>query len=464
MARMSLAARLTATFLVIMTVCFVLVGLLLYRAAEQRGHEQDDTNLVLSARHLRRLVAELDSLGELKAHQDRMVISVLGDTSNALRIVDDSGQALVDYNPSGFPLDVRAPVPADQRVVADNLRTWRGDDGVPIRGVAVTGQVRDGAHVTIVVARSLSDREAVLHRYGRDMALRLLAGMVAAIVLSHLLVRRALRPLRAMASDAAMITAQSLQTRLSAGGAPAELHALTDALNAMLDRLEGGFTRVWQFTVDLAHDLRTPIGNLRGTNEVALTRTRTAPEYQALLGSNIEECDRVSRTIENVLFLARADNPQFALQCVSLDVAVELERIAEYFEGIASERQVAIQTLGTAHLSADRDLFRRAVSNLLSNALRYTPPMETITLRTAAVDDMVVVAVENPGDGIPPEHREKLFDRFYRVDRSRSDSANSTGLGLSIVKSVMELHGGRVAVESEVQGVTRFVLWFPNRS
>jgi two-component system heavy metal sensor histidine kinase CusS len=291
MRRLSLATRLTVTFTVITAVCFMLVGWLLYRAAEQRILEQDETNLVLSARHLRRLVAELDSIADLKAHQDRMVVSVLGDNNNALRMVDDAGQIIVDHNPLGFPLNDQGVVPTGQRIVATMLHTWSGDHGLPIRGVAVVGQMRDGAHVTIMVARSLADREVLLRRYRRDMALRLLAGMIAAMVLSYLLVRRALRPLRSMAAEAATIHAQNLHTRLSAGNAPTELHALSLALNDMLDRLEGGFARVWQFTVDLAHDLRTPLGNLRGTNEVALARTRTPAEYQALLGSNIEECD-----------------------------------------------------------------------------------------------------------------------------------------------------------------------------
>jgi two-component system heavy metal sensor histidine kinase CusS len=462
MHRLSLSARLTVTFVVIIATCFILVGWLLYRAAEHRVYEQDETNLVLSARHLRRLVAELDSLDDLKAHQDRMVVSVLGDPSNALRMVDGTGKTVIDYNPTGYPLDLPSAVPIEQRIVAGMLHTWYGDHGLPVHGIAVAGQVRDGAHVTIMVARSFADREALLRRYGRDMAMRLLAGMIAAIVLSHLLVRRALRPLRSMATDAATINAQSLHTRLSAGNAPAEFHALSGALNEMLDRLEGGFARVWQFTVDLAHDLRTPVGNLRGTNEVALTRARTPAEYQALLASNIEECDRVSRTIESVLFLARADNPQFALQRVHLDIGIELEQIVDYFEGIASEAGIKVRIQGHASISADRELFRRAVGNLLSNALRYTPQGQTITLFTEHMNGAVTVTVENPGAGIAQEHLEKLFDRFYRVDRSRSDSANSTGLGLSIVRSIMELHGGKVTVDSRPEGITRFVLWFPS--
>jgi len=461
MPRLSLSARLTLTFAAITVVCFAAVGFLLYRAAAQRIYAQDETNLVLTARHLRRLVAELDSVPDVVAHQDRLVIGVLGDTNNALRITDDAGRTLVEHNPSHYAIEARNAVPADQRIVADAIGHWLGNQEAQVRGITAVAPLRDGSRVSMTVARSLADREALLAHYLRDMLHRLLAGLLAAIVLSYLLVRQALRPLRTMAADAAAIHAQRLDTRLSTGNAPPELQALAAALNDMLARLEEGFARVWRFTVDLAHDLRTPVGNLRGSNEVALARPRSQAEYEALLGSNIEECDRVSRTIESVLFLARAESPQFALQRTGLDVRTELERIADYFEGIAGDAGVAIEVRAAVPLYADRDLFRHAVGNLLSNALRYTPRGRTIRLFADKAGQDTIVVVENPGQPIPPEHLDKLFDRFYRVDRSRSDSASSTGLGLSIVHSIMELHGGRASVESGPEA-TRFTLWFPD--
>jgi two-component system heavy metal sensor histidine kinase CusS len=197
---------------------------------------------------------------------------------------------------------------------------------------------------------------------------------------------------------------------------------------------------------------------------VALARPREAAEYEALLGSNIEECDRVSRTIESVLFLARAESPQYALQRVVIDANQELQRIADYFEGISSDAGVMIHIDAQATVFADRDLFRRAVSNLLSNALRYTAPGKTIDVLARKTEYGVSLSVENPGPGIEPAHLDKLFDRFYRVDRSRSNSATSTGLGLSIVKSIMELHGGDVVAQSELNQTTRFTLLFPRVS
>ena len=458
--RLSLTARLIITFVVITVACFSVVGLLLFKAVSRRIYIHDQTNIMLDARHLRRLAEELQSPDDVVAHKDRLIALVLGDNANGLRVIDRNGRVLIDHVPMGYPLPTQPLVPADQRIVPDSIQSWKDRNGDEIRGVATAATLKDGEPVTIAVARSLADRTALLAKYRSDVSLSLLTGLLVAVLLSYLLVRRALRPLRTMAESAAAITAQRLSTRMPLQDAPTELLALATSLNDMLARLEQGFARVWQFTVDLAHDLRTPIGNLRGANEVALNRQRSIAEYEALLGSNIEECDRVSRTIESVLFLARAESPQFAMQRMELDTVQELQRIADYFEGLSAEAEVTIVVDATATVLADRDLFRRAVSNLLSNALRYTPSGETIRLRAADTGNAVEVSVENPGRSIDPEHLDKLFDRFYRADRSRSDSASSTGLGLSIVKSIMELHGGTVSVQSE-RGLTRFSLHFP---
>jgi two-component system heavy metal sensor histidine kinase CusS len=300
-----------------------------------------------------------------------------------------------------------------------------------------------------------------LSRFRRDIAAIVIAAMLLVTLLSFLLVRRALRPLHTMAAQAKGITAHRLDARMSLEQSPIELQQLTSSLNDMLERLEQGFARVWQFTVDLAHDLRTPLSNLRGTNEVALTRPRSVAEYESLLGSNIEECERVSRTIESVLFLARAENPQFALRIVEMDLAEQLGAMADYFEGLSSEAGISIAVSAKGSVFADRELFRRAVNNLLANAIRYTPLGQTIALRGFANANEVVVSVENPGKGIDREQLERIFERFFRGDRSRSDSANSAGLGLAIVKSIMDLHGGTVTAQSRIDGLTTFELRFP---
>jgi two-component system heavy metal sensor histidine kinase CusS len=289
------------------------------------------------------------------------------------------------------------------------------------------------------------------------------SAVLIAIVLSLLLIRRALKPLQNIADSARGITPERLDARIDVRRAPAELHDLALSLNAMLLRLQQGFDRLWQFTTDLAHDLRTPIGNMRGASEVALTRLRSAPEYQALLASNIEECDRVTRMIESVLFLARAESPHFALRRATFDASEELHRIGEYFEGLAAEAGVDICIRGEARINAEQELFRRAISNLLANALRYTPAGATISITVTAASEGTSVTVQNAGTGIAPADVGKIFERFYRADASRTDSGMSSGLGLAIVKTIMDLHGGRASVSSEVGGLTTFELYFPAR-
>jgi two-component system heavy metal sensor histidine kinase CusS len=307
----------------------------------------------------------------------------------------------------------------------------------------------------------MSDRAALLNNYRNVIWATVTSTGLVAVLLCYLSVRRALAPLRTIAANAQVITAERLDSRIDISHAPLELDNLAEALNGMLRRLQLGFDRLWQFTADLAHDLRTPIANMRGASEVALTRTRSTSDYQAVLASNIEECDRVSRMIENVLFLARAESPHFVLHRTEFDAGEELQRIAAYFEGIAGEKDVQVQVSGHARLSAERELFRRAVSNLLANALRYTSAGRTISIMASQTEQGVSIMVQNPGEGIAPIDLPKVFDRFYRGDEARSNSGTSTGLGLAIVKTIVEIHGGAAFARSDVGGVTTFELRFP---
>jgi two-component system heavy metal sensor histidine kinase CusS len=296
----------------------------------------------------------------------------------------------------------------------------------------------------------MSDRWLLLDRYRDELKWAGVAGVLLAIVLSYLLIRAALRPLRDIAASASLVTVNRLHTRIEAARVPSELKALVSALNAMFERVELGFQRLWRFTADLAHDMRTPLGNMRGAAEVALGRPRSADEYETLLAPNLEECDRLSRMIESVLFLARAEHPQFVKRMREFDTAHELTHIADYFEGIAEEAHVTVRVSGAASLTADLELFRRAVSNLLANAFRYTPRGGEIVLDAGAPTGAVRITVSNPGQPIAAEHLERIFDRFYRIDPSRStlpsaglsqSSTGSTGLGPAIVRTIMELHG-----------------------
>jgi len=243
---------------------------------------------------------------------------------------------------------------------------------------------------------------------------------------------------------------------------PAELRELAGAFNRTLQRLEDSFRRLSQFSADLAHDLRTPIGNLLGEAQVALSRPRTAAEYEAVIASSVEELERINRMIDGMLFLARADNVQASLELRPVDAGAEVDRLIAYYEGPASEAGVGIRRVGDVTLRADAQLFRRAVANLVSNAIAHSPPGGEITVALgAAPGGGAEVAVSNPGPGIPRELLPRVFDRFFRADASRPDSAKGSGLGLAIVKSIVELHGGGIEARSEPGAVTTFRMLFP---
>jgi two-component system heavy metal sensor histidine kinase CusS len=234
----------------------------------------------------------------------------------------------------------------------------------------------------------------------------------------------------------------------------------------MLGRLHNSFARLSDFSSDLAHELRTPINNLMGQTQVALSRIRNAEDYRAVLESNLEEYERLARMIRDMLFLAQADNAQsdsaqLPLHAEQLDLRTELDKIAEFYQMAADERGVKITSSGSGSITADRILVQRAIGNLISNALQHSPKNSEVHTCVSSTDDALELQVSNHGAGIPSEHLERIFDRFYRINNARRKTDTGSGLGLAIVKSIMELHGGHVSVESQAKQLTTFTLHFP---
>jgi two-component system, OmpR family, heavy metal sensor histidine kinase CusS len=471
MASRSLAAKLAMAFAGITLIVFGLVGSVLYFALDRQVKQGDDLDIVLISRHIRRLAEELDSVAALRTHADRLTGQVLGHREMSLHVLDGDRDLLIDHTAES--LDGASPLPAaivrvpyDARITEQSIAEWRISGSRPVRGIASDLRLRDGTTVIAIVSRDMADRWLLLDEYRDRLYAFGFGGMLLAFVLGWMLSREALRPLREIAASAATVTVERLDTRIEVENVPSELRALTSSLNAMLDRLHRGFERLSQYTADLAHDMRTPLGNLRGSTEVALARERSVDEYQALLASNLEECERLSRMIESVLFLARAEHPQFVTRLRELGAAEELTLIAQYFEGVAEEAGIRLRVVGQAALHADAELFRRAVNNLLANAIRYTPRGKEIVLQAMQAPNGTQVTVSNEGPPIDPALLERIFDRFYRVDPARTSdmkSAGAAGLGLAIVRTIMELHGGTVRAESDAVS-TRFVLMFPSRT
>lgn len=313
------------------------------------------------------------------------------------------------------------------------------------------------------VALNRTTESRILADYRIRLLFVLLAATVTAAATGYGIAWRGLHPLRHMADAARDIGANELHRRLDARDLPVELQTLAVAFNATLQRLEEAFGRISRFSADIAHELRTPISNLWGGLEVALGRPREAGQYREALESAVEECARLSRMIQTLLLVAQTERPDAVLKRERLDVHRELLALAEFYEATAAEAGVRLRVDGPLGLivAADRVLLQRALANLISNAIAHTPPGGEVRLTARRHAGMVRTSVSDTGCGIAPEHLPFLFDRFYRADPARSRHRGGLGLGLSLVRNIVRLHGGEAQVWSIEGKGTRVDLDWP---
>ena len=455
---LSITSRLALAFAGVALVCFWAVGMYLYVALHHQMSQRDDAELLNRASVLRHVLAGQRDPDAVAALPDLALNTVFGQTGLALRVAGPDRRELA-ATPATPPAAATPMVPLDREpAMADIVDGGAGASRV----LAVLAATADGSTLHVVLARQRSDRLAILRRYVPDLLAALLTGTLIAAALGFLAVRRGMAPLRLVIGKANEISTHRLRGRLQVADVPAELRELGGAFNAMLDRLEEGVQRLSGFAADLAHDLRTPINTLMVETQVALARPRTPAQYEAALASNIEEYERIGRMIENTLFLARADSAQLAVKLVRLDLARELGRIADYFEGVAAEAGVVLEVRhASALLDADAILFQRAVSNLVSNAIRHSAPGGAVVIETVSAAAGVAVRIINHGDAIAPETLDLVFERYYRSDPARSAAPDGAGLGLAIVRAIMDLHRGSVSAVSTADGQTCFALHFP---
>lgn len=385
---------------------------------------------------------------------------------NYTRIIDEKGHILLETpGMSGY-----VPTYAYANILAQNSNIfltmqWRSPKDRKLY-ILMSAYIRNQDHPNqyhyIELARDISTERGIIINYRRGILLILLMGVIVSAGIGIVVTRNGLRPLRSIIQTTKHITASQMQERLDPLTWPKELSDLAIAFNSMLDRIEQGFNRLTQFSGDLAHELRTPINNLMGTAEIALGRARSNEEYKEVLESIFEEFERLSNMIESLLFLAHAENPETAIHYASIDLNKLMQDLSEFYEAVAEDKKVSIRYEGHAVLQADPLMLRRVLTNLISNALKYTPDGGEILLK--AYEDKeghILISVKDSGIGILPANIPHLFNRFYRVDSARSQHTGGTGLGLAIVKFIMDLHKGHVDVQSELGKGTLVTLFFP---
>ena len=326
----------------------------------------------------------------------------------------------------------------------------------PADGLRYTVATREievqGETLSLAVAES---EEPVRHSLATLATILLVAFPVtiaAAFAGGSLLARRLLAPVGAMAEAAGRISEERLSERLPIEHEDDEFGRLATVVNASLARIEDAFGRLRRFTSDASHELRTPLTALRSTGEIALRDRRSADEYRETIASMLEEADRLTRLVEGLLVLTREDSETYRARFAPLDLGELVREVVDVLRVLAEERGQDLRVFvhGSVAVRGDRTTLRQAVLNLVDNAIKYTPRGGTIRVQVRAEsDDEVAVEIADSGPGIAAEHRQRIFERFYRVDADRSRSGGGAGLGLPIARWAIDLHRGRIELETE---------------
>lgn len=405
------------------------------------------------------ILSEIPSPAAIRDNRHRFSDLLIGHDELHLMLVDPAaGTKLAFTDIAQQSLGALDPTPDD----ANLIQPWTALAGSRLSGLRGLGAVANGQPVRFYISLDRRHDSELLAGFLNTTLIGLSLLMVVIAMGAWLIARTSLAPLRSFNRLAASIGADTLSQRVSTAGLPAELVDLAREFNAMLERIDTGYRRLQEFSGDLAHEMRTPVATLLGRTQVALSQKRTVADLQQVLEGNVEELDRLSRLISDMLLITRAEGHENPAQLEAVDLELEAGKIADYLSLVAEERGVSVEVDGVARVRADRVLVQRAVTNLVSNAIRHAFANSVVRVSVKAEAQHTLLAVTNLGEGITQADLERVFDRFYRVDAARARTDGGTGLGLAIVRSIMAAHGGNVTARSEPGGDTSFTLSFPN--
>lgn len=441
--RLTLTARLTALYTLVSATVLLGLGGLTVLAVQAHFDELDQATLRDKVHLIQELGSTSASLPELTARLHDVMHSHHGlavTVRNADGILFRSESMHADGGGAALP-------PAHWQTVQDTLPSPE-----PGGGTLSVQAALDPIHHTHFMGRF----QLILWAY---VALATLASGL----LGWLAARNGLSPLRAMKARAQAVSAQRLDERMPVDAVPVEMADLAQSLNDMLLRLQTDFERLSAFSSDLAHELRTPISNLLTETQVTLSQKRTADDYRNTLASNSEELQRLARMVSDMLFLAKTEHGLALPHPEAIALETEVAALADFYEALAADKCLQLVTEGAAQMEGDRLMVRRALSNLLSNAIRHSHAHGQVRIAIRSTPQGAEVSVSNQGEAIAPDVLPRLFDRFYRADTARRHPASDgAGLGLAITRAIMQAHGGTVSASSE-HGINRFTLVFPGR-
>ncbi|WP_370239454.1 heavy metal sensor histidine kinase [Neptunomonas phycophila] len=457
--KLSLIWRLTGLYTLVSG--FVLLGLsaVIIYSIKQHFVEQDKEILQGKVQLVSSIASDVIAANTLDEFSDKLKAGLIGHKDLLVLVMHEQGVPLYSFGSGEFPVNF---IREKSSSISPHTIAWNAE-GQSYRGIVVTQNVKAQPKrpIIILVALNINHHNIFMSRFQGTLLLYVVIAALISGFLGWLAAKRGLLPLYQMKSRALAVTANQLDKRMSVENVPVEISELASALNQMLERLEDAFRRLSEFSSDIAHELRTPVSNLMTQTHVALSLPRDVRTYQSILASNAEEYERLSRTISDMLFLAKADHGLTLPSNEIIELNKEVADLFEFYDALAEDHEIHLRSMGKGQIKGDRLMIRRVINNLLSNAIRYTPAHGTIEVQIESGSESVLLIVKNAGVPIPESDIPHLFERFYRVDKNRvKGDSEGSGLGLAITRAIVVAHNGDISVTSTMEG-TIFRILFP---
>jgi heavy metal sensor kinase len=459
--RFPLRVRLTLIYGVWMALLLPVLGWGLFALVERNLMQSVDAALNASAQAMIESRANMND-----SVMDELLSTLLGERhiNTMARVVDLSGKVRLHGQHGNMPLPMTSNATQRAEQGLSTLETFprKSKPGFRLLTVPIVIDGRFSGDV-IQVGASLETTEAALSEIGAVLWFAFPVGLLFSLGVSYYLTGGTLTPVVAIQNAAASLSATDLSTRLSLPKADDELRGLTQTFNSMLDRLQDAFGRLRRFSSDVSHELRTPLAAIRGEAELALRRPRAVAEYQEVLRTIQRESVHMTKIVEDLLLLARAESQSVAFNPEDVESTDFFEKVTVAAKSFFTERNVTldVQNQMTGPLKCAPGYLTQALLNILTNAAKHSQPGQTVTLKTATKEKEHLISIVDQGEGIPSDQVDKIFDPFYRVDNARNRKVGGAGIGLSLAMALVKMHGGMIRVSSELGQGSVFTVSIP---
>ncbi|MCO8091911.1 heavy metal sensor histidine kinase [Acinetobacter pseudolwoffii] len=440
-----LATRLSIAFALVSCVVFLSVALLSYQNMQQMIQAQQDQALAARISRIEIFLEDAQSF-ELLVQHPKLYENMLGQEDNLL-LLQHQNNRLIEINP------LQIHIPALHYTSALQFQNNQAEQ--PSTRLAFKQVQFDGRSYQLVAGKQLAEGQGILASYLSKLVLYSLLGILLSTLMAWLAGRYILKSMRQLMLATAQVNIQQPNQHIDVQSNTLEVQELRQAMNDMLANIQAAYQQLARFSEDISHELRTPLNNLIGQTQILLSRSREPAELENLLYSNLEEYERLSQMIESMLFIARVEHGGYAIEKQRFNLNDMLQELLEYFSFLAEEKQMHLKVDVPPDLSltASTVLLQRAVANLISNAITYGQPGSEIIVSAQRLNHRIKISVLTPEVWIAEQHHPHLFERFYQIDDSRHEKAQTGGLGLAIVQSIMQLHQGQTTVENTPSGV-----------